>query len=231
MNFVDAADRVWRQAIAGLVEVVYPRRCAGCGLRGVWVCDACLAAQPLYSGVLCDRCGVPVSVRCRCAYVPSAIDRLRSAGPYDGWLREAVHRMKYQGESARAAHLASLMVDLARSYEPAEAIVSVPIHWNRVKERGFNQSDLIAAEISKLTGVLVWRGLSRIRDTRHQVELTNEERATNVLGAFALRQEMQMRPASVILVDDVFTTGATMGECARVLRESGVGQVHGLSVC
>lgn len=195
------------------------------------MCDACLAAQPLYSGVVCDRCGVPVAHHCRCAYVPISLGRLRSAGPYDGWLREAVHRMKYQGESARAAHLAALMVDHARSFDSAEAIVSVPIHRNRMKERGFNQSDLIAREISTVTGIPVWRALSRVRDTRHQVDLTNEERATNVLGAFALRQEMQMRPSSVILVDDVFTTGSTMGECARVLGSSGVDHVFGLSIC
>ena len=170
-------------------------------------------------------------MRCRCDYVPDSLARLRSAGPYDGWLREAVHRMKYQGESARAAHLAAMLVDHAVAYAEVEAIVPIPIHRARLKERGFNQSALIAEALSKPTGIPVWNALSRVRDTPHQIDLSNDERVVNVRGAFLARGETQIRPARVILLDDVFTSGATMDECARVLLGSGVDRVEGLSVC
>lgn len=226
-----AIEGRWRRVLDGTVEALYPRRCSGCGLRGVWVCEACLEALPLFKRDLCERCGVPSSLRCRCAYLPRTISGLRSAGPYDGWLREGVHRMKFEGESARAAHLASLMAPHVRAFPNAEALVAVPIHRNRLRERGFNQSDLLARNVSAATGIPVWPALVRTRDTAHQIDLTDDERAENVRDAFSMRQETSMRPVRIILLDDVFTTGATMGECTNVLRDAGVEQVYGLTVC
>ncbi|MBX3070166.1 MAG: ComF family protein [Thermomicrobiales bacterium] len=141
--------------------------------------------------------------------------------------------MKFQGEPARAAHLASLLDGHARSFASAEAIVPVPIHPNRLRERGFNQSDLLAREVGRANGMPVWSALVRVRDTRHQVDLTDDERVVNVRGAFDMRDDRATPvPASVILLDDVFTTGSTMDACARtLLHDGGVERVYGLSLC
>lgn len=220
-----------QRGMDGVVETVYPRRCAGCGLRGVWVCAACLAAQPLFAGAVCERCGLPKARRCRCEHMPADIDSLRSAGPYDGWLREAVHRMKYQGESARASHLGSLLTPFVDLDSGVQAIVPVPIHKNRRRERGFNQSELLAEQVSRESGVPIWNGLTRMRDTRHQVDLPDDERLENVRGAFAINNEAPNVATNVLLLDDVFTTGSTMGECAATLRLAGVERVAGISIC
>lgn len=226
-----SAEEWMHRVLDGLAEIVFPRRCSGCGLRGVWVCDACLKAMPLFEDPVCDRCGIPLHHFCRCAHVPEAIDKLRSAGPYDGWLREGVHRMKYQGESARAAHLASLLESAVRQFTAAEAIVAVPLHSSRQEERGYNQSELIATHLASATGLPLWPALIRKRDTRHQVDLSRDERAANMHDAFALRGGTSMRPSRVMLIDDVFTTGATTGECARTLRLGGVSTIYALTIC
>ncbi|MGD9712099.1 MAG: ComF family protein [Thermomicrobiales bacterium] len=224
-------DVLLHRIAEGAVEAIYPRRCSGCGLRGVWVCNACVAVLPLFTPPFCNRCGMPETRGCRCISVPEDVDSLRSAGPYDGWLRAGVHRLKNQGESARAAHLSSLAVHLLDDFGSVEALVAVPLHPNRLKERGFNQSHLLARNLAEITLTPLWNGLSRTRDTPHQVDLPADEREANVKGAFAVRQGTSMRPSSVVLIDDVFTTGATVGECARSLKQFGVSRIHALTLC
>jgi ComF family protein len=145
-------------------------------------------------------------------------------------LREAVHLVKYAGESDRASHLAALVEPTIRDLN-VEALTPVPLHPNRLRERGFNQAELIAEALSRSKGVPVWKAIARVRDTPHQVVLGREERARNVVGAFTWREDLPLRPARVTLVDDVFTTGATLGACAAVLRDAGVVHVDAVTVC
>ncbi|MDP9363578.1 MAG: double zinc ribbon domain-containing protein, partial [Chloroflexota bacterium] len=128
-----------------LVEVVYPRRCAGCGRRGMWVCADCDRALPRLAPPWCERCGVPGgAAACRCATLPPALGMVRSAAPFDGWLRRAVHAFKYQDERARADHLGDLLVEVVAGLGPVDGLVPVPLHPARQRRRGYNQSALLA---------------------------------------------------------------------------------------
>ncbi|CAN5636013.1 ComF family protein [soil metagenome] len=216
---------------SAVIETTFPRRCAGCGWRGTWVCDSCLSELRLYSSHWCDRCGIPVTHLCRCVQVPGSIARVRSAGPYELWLKSAIRLVKYDGESARAAHLATLLLSPLSDLGPVDALVPVPLHRERIRERGFNQAELLATALAMSSGVAVNPMIYRSRNTLHQVGLSAAERAANVAGAFSLRGDLDKSMKRVVLVDDVFTTGATVHECAVTLQKGGVEQVSALTLC
>lgn len=223
--------KVFKNAGEFLIDAAYPKRCAICGFRGEWVCRVCLETPALFKQPWCSRCGVPILHPCRCYLVPVMIDQLRSAGPYDGWLRQSVHLIKYQGESSRVDHLAEIVRPVLQDIDDPGALVPVPLHKQRIRERGFNQSALLAQALSALSGLELWDGLLRVRDTPHQVGLSASERALNVAGAFEIREMPVGIPKRVVLVDDVFTTGATIEACADVLLRRGAESVSAMTVC
>lgn len=163
---------------------------------------------------------------------------------FDGALREAMHRFKYEGKTVLAASLSQLMLEQLgaspenfdastralfganASRENAPILVPVPLHSWRKWRRGYNQSELLARELSRLTNAPSLSLLRRTRFTTTQTELSREERLQNVEGAFALNEKaarvlaLRKTPFSFVLIDDVYTTGATLEECARVLRLS-----------
>lgn len=207
-----------RRAAQWIVEAVYPSICAGCGRRGVWVCDRCLARHGPISGPLCEGCGLPVSLPCMCPVLPMEIDRYRAAFVYDAWVQTAVQRFKYQDEPARGRSLAVAMQPAIEALRPLDALVPVSLHSRRRKERGYDQALVLAEELSRLTGIPVNGCLERTRYTAPQVGQGNAERRENVRGAFSLRSDHGLRAGCrVALIDDVRTTGATLGECAAAL--------------
>jgi ComF family protein len=190
-------------------------------LRGVWVCNECQAKTKLFEDPRCDRCGRSrEALYCHCE-LPIGLDFVRPAGPLQGWLRSAVHSFKYAGESARSPHLAGFLVPLMEGWNASIVLTAVPLHKNRLKERGYNQSELLTKHLAQLTGAQIWPHLIRVKDTPHQVGLPAEKRVANVAGAFEVARESPLVPTSVVLVDDVITTGATVSECAKVLAASG----------
>jgi len=203
------------------IDAVYPKVCAGCGMRGDWLCDLCDATVPSVDIALaCSRCGVPrFRNRCGCVDLDPAITRARSAYAYDGWAAEAVKRLKYQGEPARAAHLAACMLPLMPYFGSLDGLVPVPLHPSRERQRGYNQSALLAQEISRHTGIPVLPLLRRTVATVSQTTLSGEERKRNVDGVFAVDPAWQPRPGGrFLLIDDVRTTGSTLSACALPLR-------------
>jgi ComF family protein len=204
-----------------LVEVIYPRRCAGCARRGTWVCADCDAALPRLAPPWCERCGVPGGADvCRCATLPPALGAVRSAAPFDGWLRRAVHAFKYQDERARADHLGDLLAWVVAGLGPVDGLAPVPLHPSRQRRRGYNQSALLAERVGAVLGVPVLPALDRVRATAQQVGLGGADRERNVAGAFAANAT-RCGGLRLVLIDDVVTTGSTLGACAVALAEAG----------
>ena len=220
-----------RQVAEFAVDLVYPKRCAGCDRRGTWLCDGCRRALPLFKPPWCDRCGVPGTyLRCKCRSTPGNLEKVRSVGPFDGWLRNAVVQFKYQGEWGRAAHLGELLASAVEQLQPFDALVPVPLHPTRLRQRGFNQSLLLARSAGELLGVQVLEMLGRTRRTQAQVGLKAEERVQNVAGAFALQPNASITGLSVVLIDDVITTGSTLSACARELISAEATSVKAVSL-
>jgi ComF family protein len=171
----------------------------------------------------------PCCPECVAALPP--FDYARAAGAYTGVLRDALHAFKFDGKGALARPLATLMLEQCGALlgPDVDALVPVPLAPPRERQRGFNQAALLGGHLSAASGVpLESRWLSRGRSTRPQTELTASERRANVARAFAASP--RVAGAHVVLVDDIVTTGATVGECARTLRVAGARAVGVLAV-
>lgn len=220
-------DPVWRVVVAAM----YPARCAGCGRRGGWLCARCDDALPRFAPPWCAGCGVPVALaRCRCGDAARTLDRVRSVAPFDGWLRPAIHALKYQDETTRVGHLGELLATTLRNTAGVDALVPVPLHPSRLRRRGYNQAELLARRAGDVAGVPVWTPLARPRATESQVGLDAAERATNVAGAFRVTGQSDLTATCLLLVDDVVTTGATLAACAFALKEAGASSVGAITL-
>jgi ComF family protein len=230
--------RGWLDAL--LVVLLAPV-CAACSkpllrpLRGC-ICEDCWDAIVPIGQPRCERCGdhLPapnghaLTASCaHCLHAESFLDRSRAVGLHTGTLRAIVHALKYDGRRSVARRLAALMraagPELVRQ---CDVVVPVPLHHARRRTRGFNQADDLARHL----GPRVVCALRRVRVTETQTALPASERQANVAGAFGpTRHASALRGASVLLVDDVRTTGATLEACARVLKAEGVREVFALT--
>jgi ComF family protein len=208
-------------ASRAVLDLVYPARCAGCGHRGDWVCSACQQKTLTIDPPLCGRCGSGSSMPCRCNELSPDLDLVRSVAFYDGWVRSAISSFKYEGERARAEHLALLAIPLLADIPRPISLVPVPLHRSRQRRRGYNQAELLASVIGRAVGLEVDMVIQRAVATRQQVGLSADERATNVKGAFALATDVAIHGRRFVLVDDVMTTGSTLGACAESLKAGG----------
>jgi ComF family protein len=184
---------------------------------------------------VCPRCGRPRSdgLLCPgCANWSAEIDGIRSPFIFDGVLRRAIHEFKYRNLRALAVPLAELLYGfLLVNPVPGEVLVPVPLHRKRWRERGYNQSGLLAEELGKLTGLPVVDGcLFRQQHSPSQARTASvSQRQSNVTGAFACRGA-ELRGKRVLLIDDVCTSGATLNACAGVLKSAGAASVWGLVI-
>jgi len=225
-----------RAARAGqsLLDLVYPPRCPGCGRMGIAFCERCRAQVELILPPVCRRCGcvLPQEGLCaRCRALPSSLDAVLAVAVFADPLRPAIHALKYENNTALAAPLGSMMVELWRrgGAPQADLILPVPLHTRRQAERGYNQSRLLARVLGRGVGVPVdEHTLIRERPTLPQVGLDVTERRQNVEGAFACRGDL--RGKTVVVVDDVCTTGATLEACAAALRAGGAAGVWGFTL-
>jgi ComF family protein len=192
------------------------------------ICGACRSRWLPVSPPWCDRCGGPIErdEPCTaCAAWPPALDRVRSAVWLDDAARRAVHHLKYEGWWRAADALALAM----RGLEPLTgrlSLIPIPLGSRRLRRRGYNQSERIAAALSRATGAPVRDVLRRTRETPSQTALTPEARAANVAGAFLASSRLDGR---CVLVDDVFTTGATLLAAAAALEAAGAEQVDAVT--
>lgn len=182
---------------------------------------------------LCPRCGRPQTsgVLCPgCVGWQAMIDGIRSPFRFDGVIRPIIYQLKYRNLRALAVPLAGLLNDyLNASHIPGEVLVPVPLHPKRLRERGYNQSSLLAQELGKIVSLPVVNNcLIRQRHTPAQARTpTVDERRSNVADAFTCR-DGRLRGKQVLLIDDVSTSGATLDACAGALKASGAASVWGL---
>jgi ComF family protein len=217
------------------LNFLFPQWCLGCGREGSLICPSCCNSLSRVSPPLCPRCGQPQpsGILCpTCVSWPAKIDGIRSPFRFDGVMRQAIHQLKYRNLRALAVTLSQLLRDyLLANPIPAEALVPVPLHPKRLRERGYNQSGLLARELGKLTGLAVVDDcLIRQRTAPPQARSASvEERRRNVSEAF-ICCDQQLRGRQVLLIDDVATSGATLDACAAAVKASGAASVWGLAV-
>ncbi len=230
------------EAAGAALDLILPPHCAGCGrgIPGGFWCPACLGTLHPISPPRCEICSHPFdglidgpfvcpNCRGRHFHFVCAVAVMPSRGP----VRDLVHRLKYHGASWAARPLAELALaglDDPRLSGAPDALVPVPLHPLRRRQRGYNQALLIAREIAAHARLPVLDVLLRVRKTQTQTHFNRRERMRNLRGAFRLRAGVDVRDKRLLLVDDVLTTGSTMDECARVLAEAGAGPAHALAV-
>ena len=213
------------------LDLVFPIRCAGCNKNGPILCGGCTEKLPKLRLPYCKICASPntLSPCSWCREYPLSVDGIRAPYLMDGAIIEAVHSFKYRGVQAAAPELGRLLARYWTEHQvPGKVIVPVPLHRSRLRDRGYNQAASLARVMAKLTGIALEDGLlKRTKDAQPQVHAASpSERRSNVEGSFRCMTEVTGR--SVILVDDVATTGSTLSACAAALKTRGASSVWGL---
>lgn len=224
----------------GFRELAYPSICASCatavpGNVGFF-CLACVAALTTDPHKTCPRCCseigefTQIDKGCpRCRDERFHFERSFRLGPYEGSLRDAILRMKNPAGEMLAECLGQLWSNIAEARlreVGADVVIPIPLHWWRKWQRGYNQTEALAEAIAKKLGLLcapAW--LKRVRPTAHQAELSGTERRENMRNSFRPGRRAQLKDKTVLLVDDVLTTGTTASEAARALKEAGAARV------
>lgn len=235
--------RLFWRAIA---DTLFPPLCHHCRLPvsgddGVHLCPACREKIVPIASPLCACCGLPfltgegIDHRCgACLLSPPPFARARGAVLFAGPVRELIHRFKYEKRIQLRRPLGMLVASHLGEYAAAcaaDLLLPVPLHRRRLQERGFNQALLLADFLSRSWDIPLSRNnLRRLRWTEPQITLTAAERAANVRGAFSVHDPAEVRGKRVLLVDDVYTTGSTVSECARVLMKEGAAAVYVITV-
>lgn len=223
------------QGLGGrLLDLLFPARCVNCKKSGRALCDSCFASIQTVNPPLCKRCGHPLATSradCpECRLHPRIITQIRSACWHEGAAREAIHALKYNRRRDVVPALARLLAaQLASDAVAFDLLTSVPLHPSRELERGYNQAELLAEQTARGVRSTYVRALSRTRATADQIGLSAVERRANVHAAFVSTGNMAAGK-SVVLIDDVCTTGATLDACAAALFASGARAVYGLTV-
>lgn len=230
---------------ASLLNAVIPGECNWCKsvirhTRRLPYCTDCLALpQPLQAEYYCARCRTPfqndatldahgVCLRCRSGLL--GFDYVYSYGFFDGVLRSMIHDLKYTRVRPLGNYLGELMARAIPLDLAIDAIAPVPIHWTRLINRGYNQAELLSRPLAERMQIPIVAALRRRRITKSQVSLTLSQRRMNLAGAFLIRDRSLVANKRILLVDDVLTTGATIGYCSRLLRDAGARSVTVLTL-
>ena len=224
-----------------LLDVFFPKYCLGCGVEGRYICENCqnfLGEAPL----ICPVCGKGNFSGQRHLYCPSRyqLDGLVSIWEYEGLIKKTIHYIKYRRLGDAVSEIVALSwVTMVKDPErfvsffsflvEKPVITFVPLTSRKNRQRGFNQSELIAREFGKITDLEVLPLLKKVKETQSQTKLNKKERIENVKNSFALKKEGLKIPKCLILVDDIWTTGATMKEATQILKQAGVQEIWGFT--
>lgn len=230
------------KVINKIIDVVFPRRCPVCHDivrdKGKSVCDICRIKLIEVKDPYCIKCGKPVKTpeTVHCSYCSSNVvdfSEGRAVFVYDDTMRKSIYRFKYNGRQEYSKFYAEEIYnkyrDKIKQWNP-QIIVPIPIHKSKLKKRGYNQAYLIAKELSYLTKIPVNnRLLYRVKKTEIQKNLSASERKSNLKNAFKISSN-KVQYLSAMLIDDIYTTGATMNNASIVLKDSGIQNVYCISL-
>ena len=228
-----------------LLSLLYPKRCIGCDKvllkieKELGFCQSCSKKVKLVGPDSCMKCGSPVekpeAVFCkRCTDRNHIFTQNKAIYRYTGLMKPAMYRFKYGNRRCYGKIFAEHAVHYYGSWikqNGMEAIVPVPMYRPKEKRRGYNQAEVFARDLSHITGIPVAKGIiRREKDTVAMKQLNASKRTKNLLNAFSLGKNI-VQYRKVLIVDDIYTTGATMDEVSRVLKSGGVEEIFGMSVC
>ncbi len=229
----------------GVLDLLFPKSCQLCGesfkdgISNI-LCRSCFETMDFYEDPVCGHCGISLPVRafegavllrCKdCGDQPYFLDQVRAFGPYGGGLRIVHHGFKFEGMESLKQEITRKMLQavVPSFWNGVQALIPVPLSPERERERGYNPAFLLAVEISAKTGIQIIGIIKNLNPTIPQSSLPREERLKNPKGAYQVFTPMETM-TRVVLVDDVFTTGATLEECAQVLKKTGVGWVGAIA--
>ncbi|MFA6251920.1 MAG: ComF family protein [Candidatus Paceibacterota bacterium] len=223
-----------------LLDIIFPKLCIGCGRKDTFLCEDCFSLISINPYRYCF-CHIPTRLIGRyetCSHCPGGyLNRIYSATNYDEKIvKKIIKELKYYFQlKDLSLPLAVLILTHLKTiefkFDSEMIVVPVPVHKSRERWRGFNQSKLIAKEIAQATNLSYCAdNLVKIRKTKPQVGLKREERRENLKGCFSVVDSSVFANKVVLLIDDVYTTGATMEECAKILKEAGAKYVYGITV-
>lgn len=220
-----------QQSIESAITFLYPAQCKVCkeqlGLASApYICNSCWADIEYIEPPWCEICGIPNSENlCEfCATKPPRYGKLRTIAVYESSIQQAIHLFKFEKRISLCKPLSQLIVNYMSNdinINDYHCIIPIPIHKKRLRERGFNQSSLLAKGIEKTVGLIVLEDvLIKQKNTSSQSSLDREARQNNIKGAFKLQNADKIRDKHVLVFDDVFTTGATIREVVNVLWQA-----------
>ena len=226
-------------------DLLYPETCVVChripdGADDEKMCSECRKKIPFIEEPRCKRCSKPLadmeSELCGdCEGHTFYVERGAALYPYNEWMQKAVRNIKYQGELAGCSYFGKQMAERYRSWLEQispEVIVPVPIHEKKMRFRGFNQAALLAKEVGERLEIPVEENyLIRTENTSPQKGLGRTERMRNLQSGFQVHDEVSGRYHRILLVDDIYTTGATLEACARALKKAGTERIYFLCLC
>ncbi len=216
------------------LDWLFPPECGGCGTPGSRWCRACQEQASCLPETLCPLCGEPQKTQTlcsRCREDAPVYQGLRSWAVFSGPVRQALHRLKYKRDISLGEALSQPLISFYNKQKwIVDLVVPVPLSKERLGQRGYNQVSYIARPLALASGIrYVPAALSRIRDTPSQVGLSAKERRANVANAFQANSRIVFGK-NILILDDVTTTGATIGSCAQALLSAGAEGVYGLTL-
>ena len=222
------------------LSLLYPPRCLACRALGeAALCGACLGQIAPVADPACPVCGHTVELKdgcLNCRGRQPAFVRARALGAYEGVLQAAIHQFKYRDRPQLAGPLGRSLATFARDHASQlndlkfDALQPVPMHSTRRRLRGYNQSERLARVVGTELGLPLCNALVRSRPTRPQVGLAREARCRNLAGAFTVRRPEEVCGKTLLLIDDVATTGSSLSECAAALKAAGAKAVYALTL-
>jgi len=229
------------------LNLIYPLNCVICGKRlnfddSSYLCVDCYYKIIRNNPPFCVKCGCSLTkkkkinsdyVCINCQSKEFYFQRSWSVTKYSGITKELIHLFKYRRQRYLAKPLGKLMTDFIETnldLQPIEILISVPLHSKKLRQREFNQAELLTKEISKQTHIPISHNLIRIKQSLSQTILPEEKRFSNIAGVFKIKETKEINRKSILLIDDVFTSGATANECALVLKQGGAKRIEVLTL-